>query len=151
MRIRLLVVGRLKDGPERELVDDYLGRARKTGAQLGYRAIDEVEIAASDMAAEGKALLAKAGDARLILLDERGDSVTSAELSKRLAKLRDAGQDVAFVIGGADGTAPELKAKASFKLAFGQATWPHRLVRVLLAEQIYRALSIEAGSPYHRE
>lgn len=151
MRIRLIAVARLKDGPERELVDDYLARARKLGSSLGYRAVDEIELAASDPATEGKAILAKAAGAKLALLDERGENIGSADLSKRLIRLRDAGEDVAFVIGGADGTSPEVKAAASLTLSFGKATWPHKLVRVLLAEQLYRALSIEAGSPYHRE
>jgi 23S rRNA (pseudouridine1915-N3)-methyltransferase len=151
MRIRLIVVGRLKDGPERELVDDYLDRARKMGAQMGYRSIEEIEIVQSDPAAEGKAILAKVGDARIALLDERGETIKSTELSHRLFVLRDAGQDLAFIIGGADGTSDEVKKRAGTTLSFGKATWPHKLVRVMLAEQIYRALSIEAGTPYHRE
>jgi 23S rRNA (pseudouridine1915-N3)-methyltransferase len=152
MRIRILCVGRLKDGPERELVDDYLARAQKSGKQLGYRAVEEVEIASGATADEGERLLAKHSKGVLIRLDERGEAWTSTDLSKRLAKWRDAGEDAAdFVIGGADGTSPAIAAKARHTISFGPQTWPHRLVRVMLAEQIYRALSIEAGSPYHRE
>src|ERR1700760_4754955 len=157
MRIRLLVVGRLKDGPERTLVDDYLSRAAKTGKTLGYRSVDEVEVeAGGGKQAEGARLLAKssegkAGDSLLIRLDERGEPWTSADLSKRLARWRDQGENVDFVIGGADGTSDEIARKARATRGFGPQTWPHRLVRVMLAEQIYRALSIEAGSPYHRE
>lgn len=152
MRIRILCVGRLKDGPERELVDDYLARAQKSGKQLGYRAVEEVEIASGATADEGERLLAKHAKGILIRLDERGETWTSTDLSKRLARWRDAGEDAAdFVIGGADGTSPALAAKARHTISFGPQTWPHRLVRVMLAEQIYRALSIEAGSPYHRE
>ena len=152
MRIRLLVVGRLKDGPERMLVDDYLSRATKTGKALGYRSIAEIEVeAGGGKQAEGARLLAKSGASLLIRLDERGEAWTSAELSKRLARWRDLGESVDFVIGGADGLSSEVAAKARATLGFGPQTWPHRLVRVMLAEQIYRALSIEAGSPYHRE
>lgn len=152
MRIRILCIGRLKDGPERELVDDYVGRAQKTGKPLGYRAIEEVELASSDKADEGQRLIARHGQGVLLRLDERGDAWTSQDLSKRLARWRDAGEDAAsFVIGGADGTSPAIASAARHTISFGVQTWPHRLVRVMLAEQIYRALSIEAGSPYHRE
>jgi 23S rRNA (pseudouridine1915-N3)-methyltransferase len=152
MRIRLLAVGRLKDGPERALTDDYLARARKTGQALGYRRVEEIEVeAGGGMKAEGARLLAKHSSGVLVRLDERGEAWTSADLAKRLARWRDDGQDISFVIGGADGTSPDIAAKASHMLGFGPQTWPHRLVRVMLAEQIYRALSIEAGSPYHRE
>ena len=152
MRIRILCVGRLKDGPERALVDDYLARAQKSGKSLGYRAVEEIEIASGATADEGERLLAKHAKGILIRLDERGEAWTSTDLSKRLAKWRDAGEDACdFVIGGADGTSSAIAAKARHTISFGIQTWPHRLVRVMLAEQIYRALSIEAGSPYHRE
>lgn len=152
MRIRLLAVGRLKDGPERALAEDYLERAAKTGKPLGVRSVEEVEVeAGGGKAAEGARLLAKHGDAMLVRLDERGEAWTSAELSKRLTRWREAGQSVDFVIGGADGTSPDVASKAQATLGFGPQTWPHKLVRVMLAEQIYRALSIAAGSPYHRE
>jgi 23S rRNA (pseudouridine1915-N3)-methyltransferase len=152
MRIRLLVVGRLKDGPERTMVDDYLSRAAKTGKPLGYRSVDEVEVeAGGGKQAEGARLLAKSADSLLIRLDERGEPWTSTDLSRRLARWRDQGENVDFVIGGADGTSDDIAKKARATLGFGPQTWPHRLVRVMLAEQIYRALSIEAGSPYHRE
>ncbi len=151
MRIRILCVGRLKDGPERELVDDYLARAQKTGKSLGYRAVEEIEIPSSSKEDEGMRLLAKHSGI-LIRLDERGEAWTSTDLSKRLARWRDAGEDAAsFVIGGADGTSPAVAATARHTISFGPQTWPHRLVRVMIAEQVYRALSIEAGSPYHRE
>lgn len=142
----------MKDGPERELVDDYLGRAQKNGKALGYRAVEEVELTSSSKDDEGQRLLAKHGKGILIRLDERGEAWTSQDLSKRLARWRDAGEEaVSFVIGGADGTSPALAAAARHTISFGVQTWPHRLVRVLIAEQVYRALSIEAGSPYHRE
>ena len=142
----------MKDGPERELVDDYLARAQKTGRQLGYRGVEEAELNSSTKDDEGQRLLARHGQGILIRLDERGEAWTSQELSKRLARWRDAGEDaVSFVIGGADGTSPAVAAAARHTISFGIQTWPHKLVRVLIAEQVYRALSIEAGSPYRRE
>lgn len=142
----------MKDGPERELVDDYLGRAQKTGRSLGYRAVEEIELNATSKDDEGQRLLARHGAGVLIRLDERGEAWTSHDLSKRLARWRDAGEDaVSFVIGGADGTSPAVAQAARHSMCFGVQTWPHKLVRVMLAEQVYRALSIEAGSPYHRE
>lgn len=142
----------MKDGPERELVDDYIQRAQKTGKSLGYRAVEEIELNSSSKEDEGQRLLAKHTGGILIRLDERGEAWTSRDLSRRLARWRDAGEDaVSFVIGGADGTSPALAAAARHTISFGVQTWPHKLVRVLIAEQVYRALSIEAGSPYHRE
>jgi 23S rRNA (pseudouridine1915-N3)-methyltransferase len=153
MRVRILCVGRLKDSPERTLVDDYLERARRLGQGLGVRAVEEVETpAGGGRIEEGRRLLARRDGGVLVRLDERGSAWTSTEFSRRLGAWRDAGQPcVDFAIGGADGLSPEVEAAADCALALGALTWPHRLVRVLLAEQIYRALSIEAGSPYHRE
>jgi len=152
LRIRILCIGRMKDGPERALVDDYLARAEKAGKALGYRAVEEAELNSSTKEDEGKRLLTRHGAGVLVRLDERGESWTSLELSKQLAKWRDAGEDaVSFVIGGADGTSADVAKAARHSMSFGVQTWPHRLVRVMIAEQVYRALSIEAGSPYHRE
>jgi 23S rRNA (pseudouridine1915-N3)-methyltransferase len=152
LRIRILCIGRMKDGPERTLVDDYIARAQKTGKSLGYRAVEEIELNSSSKDDEGQRLLAKHDKGILIRLDERGEAWTSQDLSKRLARWRDAGEDaVSFVIGGADGTSPLVAAAARHTISFGVQTWPHKLVRAMIAEQVYRALSIEAGSPYHRE
>jgi 23S rRNA (pseudouridine1915-N3)-methyltransferase len=152
LRIRILCIGRLRDGPERELVDDYIARAQKTGKPLGYRGVEEIELNSSSKDDEGQRLLAKHDKGILIRLDERGEAWTSQDLSKRLARWRDAGEDaVSFVIGGADGTSPLVAAAARHTISFGVQTWPHKLVRAMIAEQVYRALSIEAGSPYHRE
>jgi len=142
----------MKDGPERALVDDYVARAQKTGKQLGYRAVEEVELSASTKDDEGQRLIARHGQGLLVRLDERGEAWTSQDLAKRLARWRDAGEDaVSFVIGGADGTSAEVAKAARHTVSFGVQTWPHKLARVMIAEQVYRALSIEAGSPYHRE
>lgn len=155
MRLHLCAVGRLRSGPERVLVDDYLDRLGKTGRALGLGPVSEHEVEdkrGGGMAAEGE-LLARAvpAGAVLCILDERGQRLTSPEFAAQLAKWRDNGrQDAAFVIGGADGIDPSLRARANLAISFGAMVWPHMLVRVMLAEQLYRAATILAGSPYHR-
>lgn len=155
MRLRIVAVGRLRAGPEAVLVEDYLTRLGRTGRTLGLGPASVVEVEdrkGGGMAAEA-ALLERAipGGARLCVLDERGRQMPSPDLAERLAGWRDAGvAEAAFVIGGADGVAPDLRARADMVLSFGPMVWPHMLVRVMLAEQLYRAASILAGSPYHR-
>ncbi len=154
MRVTICAVGRARRGPEADLVQDYLTRFDRTGRALGIgqAKVIEVEARQSDTAAEGP-LLRKAvpEGAYLCCLDERGRVESSPDFAERLARLRDDGvRDVAFVIGGADGIAPDLRAEAGHLLSFGKMVWPHMLVRVMLAEQLYRASSILAGSPYHR-
>ncbi|MAK61657.1 MAG: 23S rRNA (pseudouridine(1915)-N(3))-methyltransferase RlmH [Ponticaulis sp.] len=154
MRITLLTIGKIKKGPERDLVDDYLSRARKLGRQLGVRDVQEVELEAGGRQAdECAALLEKIpAGATILLLDERGQNWTSTAFSDHLEKLKDQGcPDLVFMIGGADGFTDEVKTQYRDKICFGSMTWPHKLVRVLAAEQIYRALSLMAGTPYHRE
>ena len=154
MRVHLCVVGRLRTGPERQLIDDYLARFEKTGRGLGltFGGLTEVDARKGGMAAEAELLekaLPKGG--KLVVLDERGKDLTSPQFSDRLAGFRDqAAGDVAFVIGGADGLDPRLRARADLAVSFGRMVWPHMLVRVMLAEQLYRAASILARSPYHR-
>ncbi len=154
MRVHLCVVGRLRTGPERQLIDDYLDRFEKTGRGLGLTlgGVTEVEARKGGMAAEAELLekaLPKGG--KLVVLDERGKELTSPQFSQKLADFRDqAAGDVAFVIGGADGIDPRLRAQADLAISFGRMVWPHMLARVMLAEQLYRAASILAGSPYHR-
>jgi 23S rRNA (pseudouridine1915-N3)-methyltransferase len=155
MRVQLCVVGRLRAGPERALIDDYLDRFGKTGRALGLGPASEHEVEdrkGGGMAAEA-ALLARAvpAGAALVILDERGEELTSPDFAARLARFRDAGrQDVAVLIGGADGLDPALRARADLAIRFGRMVWPHMLARVMLAEQLYRAATILAGSPYHR-
>lgn len=153
MHLRMLCVGRLKASPERELVDDYLLRARKLGTGLGWRSVEEVEVTSGGgVDKECERMLEKCTDgAVLIRLDERGKPWRSSDFSQRLSSWRDGGQGVDFIIGGADGLSDRVAARANHSFAFGPQTWPHKMVRVMLAEQIYRALSIEAGTPYHRE
>jgi 23S rRNA (pseudouridine1915-N3)-methyltransferase len=155
MRLHLCAVGRLRAGPERDLVDDYLQRCDRTGRPLGLGPVTEHEVEdkrGGGMAAEGE-LLARAVPAvsALVVLDERGKTLSSPEFAAQLAQWRDSGrQDAAFVIGGADGIDPALRARADLAISFGRMVWPHMLVRVMLAEQLYRATTILAGGPYHR-
>ncbi|WP_353475443.1 23S rRNA (pseudouridine(1915)-N(3))-methyltransferase RlmH [Salipiger sp. H15] len=155
MRVHLCVVGRLRSGPERDLIDDYLKRFDRTGRALGLGPVTVTEVEdrkGGGMAAEA-ALLRKAipAGARLCILDERGRVTSSPDFARQLGDLRDGGLgDLAFVIGGADGIDPGLRAEADLALSFGQMVWPHMLVRVMLSEQLYRAASILSGSPYHR-
>ena len=155
MRVHLCVVGRLRAGPERDLIDDYKTRFDRTGRALALGPFSEHEVEdkkGGGMEAEAE-LLARAlpAGAVLVTLDERGPVLSSPEFADQLAKWRDGRrQDMAFVIGGADGIAPSLRARADFSISFGRMVWPHMLVRVMLAEQLYRAASILAGAPYHR-
>jgi len=154
MRVHICAVGRLRAGPERTLLDDYLTRFDRTGRALalGPATLHEVEAKKGGMAAEAE-LLSRAvpSGAFLCTLDERGKQMTSPEFADFLARVRDDGQgDFAFVIGGADGIDPALRARANASLSLGRMVWPHMLARVMLTEQLYRAASILAGSPYHR-
>jgi len=155
MRVHLCAVGRLRQGPERDLVDDYTTRFDRTGRalSLGPLAVHEVEDRkGGGMDAEAD-LLARAipQGALVAVMDERGRTLSSPDFADQLAKWRDGGrQDVAFVIGGADGLAPAFRDRADFALSFGKMVWPHMLVRVMLTEQLYRAASILSGAPYHR-
>lgn len=156
MRILIAAVGRLRDQPEAALAADYIARAAASGRQLGFKAVELIEVEGKpqgDMRAEASALYKATPDgARKILLDERGAEWASRQLADKLARWRDDGlASAVFWIGGADGAAQSLKDQAEEKLAFGRQTWPHRLVRVMLAEQIYRAVTILSGAPYHRD
>ena len=155
MRLHLCAVGRLRAGPERSLLDDYIDRFDKTGRSLGLGPLRVVEV--EDRKGGGRpgeaALLRRAlpQGALVCALDERGETLSSPEFAERLALWRDrAAGDVAFLIGGADGLDPGLAAAAEARLSLGRMVWPHMLARVMLAEQLYRAVSILAGSPYHR-
>ncbi|MDJ0825206.1 MAG: 23S rRNA (pseudouridine(1915)-N(3))-methyltransferase RlmH [Rhodobacter sp.] len=155
MRLSICAVGRLRAGPERTLTDDYLARFDRTGRTLGLgpSAVVEVEDKKGGGVPAEAALLRKAvpAGARVVALDERGKTLSSLDFARLLARWRDDGvADAAFLIGGADGLDPALRAEADFGLSFGPMVWPHMLVRVMLAEQLYRAASILAGSPYHR-
>lgn len=147
-------MGRLRAGPEKLLIDDYLQRFDRTGRALGLGPVNLVEVEdkkGGGMAAEALLLTRAVPDGALLcVLDERGEVMDSPAFANRLGQWRDAGRDLAFVIGGADGIDPGLRARADVALSFGPMVWPHMLVRVMLAEQLYRAASILAGAPYHR-
>lgn len=155
MKLHICAVGRLRAGPERALVDDYLDRLAKTGRSLGLGPAVEHEVEDKKnlgMAAEAE-LLSRAipVGAVIVTLDERGRQMTSPDFAAQLGRWRDDGrQDVALVIGGADGIDPALRARADLSISFGAMVWPHMLVRVMVAEQLYRAATILAGLPYHR-
>jgi 23S rRNA (pseudouridine1915-N3)-methyltransferase len=159
MRLLVIAVGRLKQGPERELTERYRERFDDIGRKLGFRGLEIHEIAesrardAATRVAEEAAAISAAipPKSTLVALDERGDNIGSDALARHLARWRD--DQVAntiFSIGGADGLSPELRRMARLRMAFGSATWPHQMVRVMLLEQIYRAATILAGHPYHR-
>ena len=159
MRIVIAAVGRLKRGPEVELAERYRERAVKSGRGIGLRSLDVIEIAESRARDAQRRMLEESialaniipERAAIVLLDPRGEAVDSNGFVKRLRGWNDGGRDVAFVIGGPDGLAPTLSENADLHLAFGALTWPHQLVRVMLLEQIYRAITMMSGHPYHRE
>ena len=156
MRVHVIAVGRLRAGPEKDLVDDYLTRFDRTAGRLGLGPARVVEVddrKGGGMTGEA-ALLRRAipDGAVLAILDERGRVESSPQFAQRLATWRDESRrDLALVIGGADGLDPALRAEADFALSFGKMVWPHMLVRVMISEQLYRAASILAGAPYHRQ
>lgn len=155
MRVHICAVGRLRAGPEKTLIDDYLTRFDRSGRALGLgpASLHEVEDRKGGGMAAEAALLRRAAPAGAVLccLDERGETLDSPQFAERLARWRDAGQgDAAFLIGGADGLDPSLRAEAGAAISFGRMVWPHMLARVMLAEQLYRAASILGNSPYHR-
>ena len=133
---------------------DYAERATASGRALGLSPVEIIEVEArkNGKAAEAEAILARAEGAQLIACDEHGRAMTSRDFAARLAALRDDGvRHLAFAIGGADGLDPALTVSAIQTLSFGPQTWPHALARAMLAEQVYRAITILAGSPYHRD
>ncbi|QQR39245.1 23S rRNA (pseudouridine(1915)-N(3))-methyltransferase RlmH [Devosia rhizoryzae] len=158
MRISIAAVGRIKNGPERELVARYLERAQASGKPLALTGFDVHELAesragsaASRKAEEAKAIRATLPEGMLVMLDERGKSLSSEAFATQLGRWRDDGrQAVGFVIGGADGIDPDFVKSADLTLSFSPMVWPHQLVRIMLAEQLYRATTILSGHPYHR-
>jgi 23S rRNA (pseudouridine1915-N3)-methyltransferase len=159
MRIVVAAVGRLKQGAERELAERYRKRAADAGRKAGLQAIDLVEIresragdAARRMLEESIAIANIIPDRAVsVILDERGENMSSASFAGRLQGWRMQDRPaVVFIIGGHDGLAPVLREKAGLAIAFGAATWPHQLARIMLLEQVYRAVTIMAGHPYHR-
>jgi 23S rRNA (pseudouridine1915-N3)-methyltransferase len=159
MRLVVIAVGRLKQGPERELAERYRERFDEIGRKLGFRGLTIHELpesrardTATRVNEEAAAISAQIPEKSvLVALDEGGESIDSASFARHLGRWRDESVgNTFFLIGGADGLSPDLRRKAKLKLAFGAATWPHQMVRVMLLEQIYRAATILAGHPYHR-
>lgn len=160
MKISLLVIGRLKSGPETELFQKYFDRAKKSGAQIGLDFGKIIEFAESRQESadlrkkeEAEKILAATPPAStLICLDERGDNISSQKFSHSIMSMRDDGvPELCFVIGGPDGLSAELRHKAKRNIAFGKLTYPHMIMRMLLVEQLYRSITIATGHPYHRE
>ena len=154
MKVLILAVGRLRAGAEAQLTADYVARANAAARRLGLQFdVAEIDARAAGTRKEAEALLRATPEAAAkILLDERGQDLSSRQLAQRLAAWRDQGKAcAAFWIGGAEGASQALKDQADLKLAFGRQTWPHRLVRAMLAEQLYRASTILAETPYHRD
>jgi 23S rRNA (pseudouridine1915-N3)-methyltransferase len=162
MKLTLAAVGRLGKTVENTLTQDYLSRATATGRALGLGPVELIEIEAKKTksltsaqlkSTEAEAVRTALGEGGiLITCDEHGEQLTSRQIAERLDKYKDRGERrVTFLIGGADGLDPALIKASAFSLAFGPQTWPHALVRVMLAEQMYRATTILAGLPYHRD
>ncbi len=159
MRLEIHAVGRLKAGPERELAERYLDRLARTGPQIGLEfggvnehAESKARNSAQRSKEEAEKLLGQiAAGAAVIALDERGKNCDSEAFAGHIGRLRDDGRSTAaFVIGGPDGLDAAVRAKADLVVSFGAMTWPHQVVRLLLAEQLYRAVTILSGHPYHR-
>ncbi|HEX8572479.1 MAG TPA: 23S rRNA (pseudouridine(1915)-N(3))-methyltransferase RlmH [Allosphingosinicella sp.] len=139
MKLHIVARGRIGRGPEAELVERYLKRI-------------SWPTHVTELPESGSRLPAPAENSVTILLDEKGEALGSAEFAKRLERWRDDGRrEARFLIGGADGFDDAARASADLLLSFGRATWPHLLARAMLAEQLWRATSILANHPYHRE
>jgi len=160
VKLLLLAIGRMKAGCGREMAAEYLKRAMPLLRNMGFTSVEMREFAESRAAradrrkAEEAEILRKAAGkgAVFIALDERGENIGSRDFSQRLRKLGASGAPaVAVLIGGPDGLDPALREEAKLVLSFGRLTWPHQLARVMAAEQLYRAATIAAGHPYHRD
>ncbi|MCE9506997.1 MAG: 23S rRNA (pseudouridine(1915)-N(3))-methyltransferase RlmH [Alphaproteobacteria bacterium] len=149
MKIRIIAVGRQKSSPTQDLCDEYLKRMKWTVS------VKEIDAPKGSTSAQEAPLILKQlpKDAFIVALDERGETLGSPEFAQKLGKWQNQapGNEITFLIGGADGFDASIRKKANFLMSFGKQTWPHMLVRVMLLEQIYRAQQISAGHPYHRQ
>ncbi|MCP4072674.1 MAG: 23S rRNA (pseudouridine(1915)-N(3))-methyltransferase RlmH [Hyphomicrobiales bacterium] len=160
MKLRISAIGKLKSGPEQELFSRYLKRARGTGVQLGFPTISHHQFPESKNTTgtirkqqEAELLFSTTAKGNILLIfDENGKDFSSSEFAHLLANQRDQGaKELTMALGGPDGLDREFVGKANFSIRFGSMTWPHQIARILLAEQIYRAMTILAGHPYHRQ
>ena len=154
MKLAVVAIGKPGRGPEAALADDYARRASLAGRALGLGPLELIDLEArkSGKAPEGELILQAAEGAHLIACDERGRTYSSRAFADHVSALLDRGERrVVFAIGGADGLDDSVRAAAASTLAFGPQTWPHALARAMLAEQLYRAVTILSGSPYHRD
>lgn len=159
MKLSIFAIGRMKGGPERELLARYSDRIASAGPKIQLTG-PEIREFPESRARDAKSRKQQEADAmlaalppqnKLILLDEAGTDMNSQKFAELLTEYRDNGiANLCFVIGGADGLSPRLASHAARTISFGKLTWPHMLVRVLLTEQIYRAITIISGHPYHR-
>lgn len=158
MRLSVLAVGRLKAGPERELFERYAKRLTASAGALGagveWREFDESRGRSAEerKGEEARTLLgAVPKGAWLAVLDERGKALTSPQWAEEIGRVKDgAAPAYAVLIGGPDGLDESLRRAARSVISFGALTWPHQLVRVMAAEQLYRAMTILSAHPYHR-
>jgi len=154
LKIAIVAIGRLGRSPEADLVRLYAERATAAGRALGLGPVEVIEVEGrkSGKGSEAEALSAHLAESRVIACDERGRARSSRDFAAEIGRLRDDGvRRLVFLIGGADGLDPDLRARAQDTLAFGPQTWPHALARVMLAEQVYRSVTLLAGGPYHRD
>lgn len=160
MRLMIAAVGRLKAGPERELFEKYCDRIVRSGRSQSLGPLERIEVLEDRsanpiqrMQAESRSILSRISAADHILtLDERGAMLTSTEFASYIRDKRDQGTNsMAFVVGGPDGHDSQLRDAQHFQISLGRMTLPHGLARIVLAEQIYRAITVLAGHPYHRE
>lgn len=159
MKIIVGVVGRMKSGPEKLLIDRYVKRIEGLSRGVGMTGFQICEInesrashAQTRKIEEARELTAKLSSSKIITFDERGKSVSSRQFADHFSGMRDQGtSSLAFLIGGADGLAPHLREQSEHCYAFGAMTLPHQLVRVLVIEQLYRCMTLLTGHPYHRD
>lgn len=161
MRLTICAIGRLrKNDPRALLINDYVERIKKSGPAIGFKEISLQELdpargqtGKNAQTRESQAILEAIPDgAHTILLDERGQNFTSEGLANHLADCRDRGIGMTvFALGGADGHTEQLRERADKIIALGKMTWPHMLARAMISEQLYRAITILSGHPYHRE
>lgn len=156
MRLTIRAAGHIRKGPERELIDDYVRRGQGLAKACGFLGFTEQQVDLKNAKSRAAETVLLTGDIppthKIVILDERGKALTSRGIAKQIADWRDDGiAETVFIIGGADGFEPDSLPRGVTRWAFGTQVWPHKLVRVMLAEQLYRALSILAGAPYHRD